>query len=233
MTQQLLLSGVLLVLLQLPALAQDAKTANPPKYCNPCLFYGGDSLKANGLANEEDVIVSKAEVLVPFDVPKTQQWNAIGLFTNDFSNMDVLDPQQAAWSISTDITEGKCGPAMVSGKSHASFKPTGRSGFGLTEYTTLVKIKPVQLTPGRYWLTTVPICTNVSNCTAARYFVSTFTGKPLDPFGPPEPCNQGYLDSKFFGSKCTRATGNGCGRMSAGVLGTKLNADALPDADGK
>jgi hypothetical protein len=236
MTQKLLLSGILLVLFQLPALAQTTQSKNPPKYCNPCLFYGGDESNtsdANGLANEEDVLVPKAEVLVPFDVPKTEQWKAIGLFTNDWSSVNVLDPAKAAWSITTNVTQGHCGPALVSGNSHATFKPTGRSAFGENEYTTLVKIKAVQLTPGRYWLTTVPECTQGSSCTAARYFVSTFVGKPLDPFGPPEPCNKYYSDSKFFGANCVRAAGKGCSRVSAGVLGTKLAGDALLDADDK
>jgi hypothetical protein len=235
MTHRIFLPWVLLLLLQVSALAQDAI---PPKpgYCKPCLFYGGDyrnTSDSSGLANEEDMIVSKAEVLVPFDVPKTEQWKAIGLFTNDLSNVDVLDPQKAAWSISTGVTEGKCGPALVSGNSHATFKPTGRSEFGDKEYTTLVKIKAVQLQPGRYWLTTVPECTQGSGCTSARYFVSAFEGKPLDPFGPPEPCSKYYLDSKFFGANCVRVAGKGCSRVSAGVLGTKLAGDALLDADGK
>lgn len=233
MTHKLLLPLVLLVLLQASALAQDAKTHNPPGYCKPCLFYGGDSLAANGLANEEDVLVPNAEVLVPFDVPKTQQWKAIGLFTNDFSNVDVIDPQQAVWSISTGVTQNSCGTALVSGNSRATFKPTGRSGFGLNEYTTLVKIRGVELKSGRYWLTTVPECTQGSSCTSARYFASEFSGKPLDPFGPPEPCNMSYFTSKTFGENCTVISVKGCGRSSAGVLGTKQAGNALLDADNR
>lgn len=106
---------------------------------------------------------------------------------NDFSTVDVIDPQQALWSISTGVKQGRCGTAVASGNSHASFRPTGRSAFGEAEYTTLVKIKAVDLKPGRYWLTTVPECTKGSSCSDARYFISAFQGKPLDPFGPPEP----------------------------------------------
>jgi hypothetical protein len=234
MTPRLLLPAVLMLLLQASALAQDARPPKP-SYCKPCLFYGGDSQSsaANGLANEQDLLVPDAEVLIPFDVPRTQQWKVTGLFTNDWSNVDVLDPQQAAWSISAGVTEGKCGPAMVSGNSHATFKPTGRIAFGENEYTTMVKIKTVRLTPGRYWLTTVPECTQGSSCTSARYFVSAFVGKPVDPFGPPEPCNQAYLNSTVFGEKCVRSISKGCGRFSAGVLGAKQAGDTLPEADGK
>ena len=224
MTKQLLL-GVLAALLTATALAQDARPPTPPKYCNPCLFYGGDfsnSSDAAGLANEEDVLVSKAEVLGPFVVPKTQQWEAIGLFTNDLSSVDLIDPAQAAWSIASGVHAGKCGPALASGKGHATFKPTGRSAFGENEFTTLVKIKAVHLKSGKYWLTTVPVCTNSSSCGSARYFATSFEGKPLDPFGPPEPCNLSFADSKVFQSKCMPVFQNkGCGRFSAGVLGTK------------
>jgi len=237
MTQKLLLSGVLLVLLQLPALAQTAEAPTPPSYCKPCLFYSGDygpkSKNVNGLSNEEDIIVAFSEVFVPFDVPKTQQWKAIGLFTNDFSNVDLLDPKQAVWSISTGLKNGSCGTVVVSGNSHATFRPTGRSSFGLNEYTTLVKIKAAHLKPGRYWLTTVPECTQGSSCDQARYFATEFEGKPVDPFGPPEPCNLSFWRSKYFGKdKCHRMNvSKGCYRFSAGVLGTKQDGEALLDAD--
>jgi hypothetical protein len=224
MTRRLLLPGVLLLLLQALALAQEA---NPPKpsYCKPCLFYSGDfgpnTKTVAGLANEEDILVPNAEVLVPFDVPKTQQWKAIGLLTNDLSNVNLIDPTLAVWSISTGVSQNNCGTALVSGDSRATFKPTGRSAFGFIEYTTLVKIKAAHLKPGRYWLTTVPECTNTSNCSSARYYATEFAGKPVDPFGPPEPCNMSYFTSKTLEQNCTLVTGKGCNRFSAGVLGTK------------
>lgn len=239
MTRTFLLSGILLVLLQLPALAQDAKTPNPPKYCNPCLFYAGDfgpkSTNVNGLANEEDLIVSYSAVLVPFDVPKTQQWTVTGLFTNDFSTVNALDPKQAAWSISTGVTQGSCGTQTVSGNSRASFKPTGRSAFGENEYTTLVKIKAADLKPGRYWLTAIPECTNTndSNCGSARYFATSFAGKPVDPFGPPEPCNLAYTTNTPE-KNCTGGHKQKvCQRFSTGVLGTKQDLDPPLDAESK
>jgi len=234
MAQKLFLLGVLLVLLQASALTQDAKSPKPPSYCKPCLFYGGDFgsvQNAGGIANEEDILVPNAEVLVPFDVPKTQQWEAIGLFTNDLSNVDLLDPKQAIWSISTGVTQNNCGTKLVSGDSRATFKPTGRSVFGFNEYTTLVKIKAAHLSPGRYWLTTVPECTKGSSCASARYFATEFTGKPREPFGPPEPCNLSYSTSDE--QNCTIITAKGCSRFSAGVLGTKKAEGTLVDLDGK
>jgi len=235
MRYTLLLSGVLLVVLAASALAQIAEPPKPPNYCKPCLFYSGDfgpkTKTVAGLANEEDMLVPFAEVLVPFDVPKTQQWRATGVFTNDLSNVDVIDPAQAVWSISTGVTQGSCGTAVASGNSHATFRPTGRSAFGMTEYTALVKIKATSLKAGRYWLATVPECTKGSSCSSARYFGTTFAGKPADPFGPPEPCNLSYWTSD--GKSCSLATSNkGCNRFSGGVLGTKQAGDALVDPDG-
>jgi len=237
MTKQLLLAAVLMILLQASALSQNAKTPKPPNYCKPCLFYGGDfgkSNSANGVSNEDDLLVANSEVLVPFDVPKTQQWQAVGLFTNDLSTVSLIDPKQAVWSVSTGVTQGSCGTTLASGNSRATFKPTGRSEFGVNEYTTLVKISAVNLKPGRYWLTTVPECTNTndSSCGNARYFASQFNGKPVDPFGPPEPCNMSYWSSTTFGQTCTLITGKGCNRFSAGVLGTKKVGSALLDGDG-
>src|SRR5271167_2584224 len=103
MTMRLLLPGILICLLQAPVFAEDAKPPRPPSYCRPCLFYAGDfgnAKNSNGVANEEDLLVPNSEVLVPFDVPKTQRWKTIGLFTNDFSTVDLIDPQKAVWSIS-------------------------------------------------------------------------------------------------------------------------------------
>jgi len=235
MTKKLLylMAGVVVVLLQAPAFAQNPK---PPNYCKPCLFYGGDfgdASVANGLANEQDLIDSNAQVWVPFDVPKAQQWKVTGLFTNDLSSVSVLDPQKAVWSIATGVGHGKCGKTLVSGNSAATFKPTGRNAFGLNEYTTLTKIKTVPLQQGRYWLATVPECTNRndSNCGSARYLATEFTGKPLDPFGPPEPCNLSNFTTDE--KTCKAGVVKGCLRTSAGVLGTKNAGSMLLDQDGR
>jgi hypothetical protein len=218
-----LLLGLLLIsVLQTTVLAQTAEAPAPPKYCHPCLFYSGDFDGKNALANEKDIIVSSgAEVLVPFDVPASRQWTVTGLFTNDLSNANLLDPPKAYWSIRENVKEGYCGNVIASGNGAASFKPTGRGAFGDKEYTALTKIKPVVLPPGRYWLTTVPECTNThdSNCDQARYFISSTSGKHSH--GPKESCDA-FFSAKIFGSKCQRISDKQhCDRFSAGVLGTE------------
>jgi len=203
-------------------LAQTAPASSPPKYCNPCLFYGGDFDGGNGLSNEKDVTISSgAEVLVPFDVPDSQQWTVSGLFTNDLSNVNLLDPPRTYWSIRKDVKAGDCGTLVASGNSGARFSPTGRGGFGYEEYTALTRINPLVLSPGRYWLTTVPECTNSSdsNCQQARYVISSTSGKSS--YGPKEPCDS-FFNSKTLGVKCQPiSTGQYCGSFSAGVLGTE------------
>jgi hypothetical protein len=213
---------LLIPVFQATGLAQTPQAPAPPKYCRPCLFYGGDFDGQSGLANEKDIIVSSgAAVLVPFDVPESQQWTVTGLFTNDLSDVNLLDPPKAYWSIRKDVKQGHCGTVVASGNGAASFERTGRGGFGYEEYTTLTKIKPVVLPPGRYWLTTVPECTNTgdSNCDQARYFISSTAGKHS--YGPKEPCDA-FSSSLFFGTNCQRISNQkSCGRFSAGVLGTE------------
>ena len=221
--------SLLLVLLLVPALqltvsAQATYVAAPPKYCHPCLFYGGDlGSGADGIANEKDILVPNgAEVLVPFDVPASEQWTVTGLFTNDLSGVNLLDPAKTLWSIRKGVRTGHCGTIIASGNSAATFQPTGRGGNGFEEYTALTKIKPVVLSPGRYWLTTVPECTNVhdSNCSQARYYASFFSGKPKHAYGPKEPY-AAFFNSKFL-SNCQPLTDKQHpGGFSAGVLGTK------------
>ena len=213
---------VLILLFNVTVFAQTAPAPSPPKYCNPCLFYAGDFDGKSGLANEKDLLVSSgAEVLVPFEVPKAGQWTVTGLFTNDLSNVNLLDPPKAYWSIRKNVKEGDCGTVIASGNGAASFKPTGRGGFGYEEYTALTKIKQAVLPPGRYWLTTVPECmnTNDSNCSQARYFISSTSGKHS--YGQKEPCDV-FFNSKLFGTDCHRISDKkSCGRFSAGVLGTE------------
>jgi hypothetical protein len=74
MSKSLFLSlslNALILCSSLPATSQDASPNNPPPYCNPCLFYGGDfdphNANANALANELTTsVVSGARVFIPF-----------------------------------------------------------------------------------------------------------------------------------------------------------------------
>jgi hypothetical protein len=213
------------------------KPAKPPAYCKPCLFYGGDfddSLAtANGLWNGVNSELGIAgEVLVPFTIPKGQIWFVSGLFTNNLSNVSVIDPKKANWSISKGVTTGSGGHTIAKGTAPATYTPTGRSGFGLTEYTVLVKIEPLALGPGTYWLTVAPLCTNSADsaCTSALYYESdTEDSPPLNHYGPLEPNDMSYFNSASFldtyaptWGASGACSGVGCDRFSAGVLGFGL-----------
>lgn len=209
-----------------------------PGYCAPCLFYGGDinpsSSLANGFANANTLAVPDTTVYVAFNVPGGQTWEVSGLFTNNLAvGYQGIDPQQATWSISTGISVGNGGTTVASGTASARFTQTGRNAFGYNEYTCLVQLSNgVHLTPGHYWLSVVPQCTNSSNsfCTTGGnglptyYFLSNTQG--TNAFGPPEPLGQGYFNSSYFGytyaNVCTLST-TGCRELSGGVIGKSVS----------
>lgn len=228
-----------------------AKATPPSGECgNPvaaCLFYGGDFLDnpvyppflANGLANENTLFVSGnpygAAVWIPFTVPAGQKWGVTGLFTNNLASYGVLDqgtqPTAVAyWAINQQVSAGSPGVEIDSGISPATSTATGRSGFGLNEFTVQVTGLSVTLAPGTYWLTVVPICTNSANPYCDGIFftsdVEYLNGTPVNAYGPAEPLSQSYFDSALFGAvfeptwgPAGAAFGDGCDAFSGGVLG--------------
>jgi hypothetical protein len=231
--------------------ATTTKTKAPPSgQCgNPvaaCLFYGGDFLfnpvypnLANGLANENTLFISGnpygAAVWIPFTVPAGQTWAVTGLFTNNQASFGVLDqgtqPASVAyWAINQQVSAGSGGVEIDSGTSPATSTPTGRSSFGLSEFTVQVTGLSVTLAPGAYWLTVVPICTNSANPYCDGVFftsdVEYLNTTPVNAYGPPEPLSQSYFDSPLFGfsfgptyGPFGACGGIGCDAFSAGVLG--------------
>jgi hypothetical protein len=229
-----------------------AKATAPPsgKCGNPvaaCLFYGGDFLDspvyppflANGLANENTVFVSGnpygAAVWVPFTVPAGQTWDVTGLFTNNLASYGVLDQGTqptavASWSINEEVSAGSAGIVVDSGTSPATSTATGRSAFGLTEFTVQVTGLSITLAPGTYWLSVVPICTNSANPYCEGIFftsdVEYLNSTPVNAYGPAEPLSQSYFDSPLFGfsfgptwGPVGAMGGDGGDAFSAGVLG--------------
>src|SRR5580658_9949602 len=212
-----------------------------------CLFYGGDFIDnpvgspdlPNGLANENDLLVPGspygAATWVPFTVPAGQTWNVTGLFTNDFSSYGVLDqgtePTAVAfWSINEEVFAGSAGTVVDSGTSPATSTPTGRSNFGLNEYTVQVTGLSVTLTAGTYWMAVVPICTNTANpyCDGVFFLsdVEYINTTPTNANGPAEPVYSSFFDSPSFGLSFEPTNGPlgacggfGCDAFSAGVLG--------------
>ena len=224
--------------------AASGKCGNPAA---ACLFYGGDFLDspvyppflANGLANENTLIVPGAPygaaVWIPFTVPAGETWDVTGLFTNNLATYGVLDQGTlpaavASWSINEEVIAGSPGVVVDSGTSPATSTATGRSAFGLTEYTIQVKGLSVTLGPGTYWLSVVPVCTNSANPYCDGIFftsdVEYLNTTPVNAYGPAEPLDNSYFDSPIFGTSfepvwgpAGAAGGDGGDAFSAGVLG--------------
>jgi len=224
--------------------AASGKCGNP---LTSCLFYGGDFLDnplyppflPNGLANESTVNVSGdpygAAVWIPFTVPAGQTWDVTGLFTNNQSTYGVLDQGTepiavASWSINEEAFPGNAGVVVDSGTSPATSTATGRSAFGLNEFTVQVTGLSITLTSGTYWFSVVPVCTNSADPYCDGVFftsdVEYLNTTPANAYGPVEPLDSSFFDSSLFGESFAPTSGSvgacagdGCDAFSAGVLG--------------
>ncbi|MGB6676116.1 MAG: hypothetical protein WBE44_05455, partial [Terriglobales bacterium] len=107
----------------------DAQAPAPPSFCKPCLWYAGDfdpkNSKANVAPNERDLIVGRSVVYVPFTVPKGKIWNITGAFGVVLAEINLIDPPQADWSFSKDVSTGKAGKLIKSGTSRATVTKLG------------------------------------------------------------------------------------------------------------
>ena len=184
------------------------------------LFYSGDfnenDPNANGLANETDAIVSGS----PYGAATYQNfvvggsgWNVTGLFTN---NLSQLTPTSGYWEVRSGLSEGNGGTLVASGTGSLTNTPTGRTGFGYTEYTNQVSGLNLNLGAGTYWESVVPVCPSCDG----RSFNSNTTG--TNSIGTDVPDNQ-YWNSAFFGANFTNADTQGVFQgFSAGVVGTEV-----------
>lgn len=184
------------------------------------LFYAGDfdpnNPNANGLANENDAIVSGN----PYGAATYQNfvvggsgWNVTGLFTN---NLSQLTPTQGYWEVRSGMSEGNGGTLIASGTGSVTNTPTGRSGFGYTEYTNEVDGLNLNLGAGTYWEAVVPVCTS---CNGRSFNSNTFGANQIGT----DVQNQQFWNSAFFGANYTNANNDGTfPAFSAGVVGTEV-----------
>jgi len=192
-----------------------------PLWGDMLYFYGGDfsyyaatardSSLANGLANETDGIVGGS----PYGAAVYQNFvvssygiNVSRLFTN---NLSQLTPTSGYWEIRTGVSEGNGGTLIASGDGAVTNTPTGRSGFGYTEYQNLVGGLSVYLPAGTYWFAVVPNCTT---CFGRSFNTNTLGRNSVGTTVP----NQQYWNSSFFGANFTNAENEGeFPRFSSGV----------------
>ena len=191
--------------------------ANAADYCTSgCSFYGGDfdpnNPNANGLANENDAIVGGN----PYGAATYQNFilqggnMVFGLFTN---NLSQLTPTAGYWEIRSGVSEGNGGTLIASGTGAVTNSPTGRSGFGYTEYYNEVGGLSVSLYSGQYWFAVVPVCTT---CNGRSFNSNTFG---LNKIGTSD-LDKEYFNSAFFGANFTNADNEGVfPSFSSGVVG--------------
>jgi len=174
-------------------------------FADTLYFYGGDfdpnNPNANGLANENDAIVSGS----PYGAATYQNFvaggsiNVTGLFTN---NLSGLNPANGYWEVRSGVSEGNGGTLIASGTGAMTQTATGRSGFGFTEYNDLVSGLNVSLGAGTYWFAVVPQDPNNGN----RSFNSNTFG--LNAVGT-QISNQQFFNSSLFGANFTNANNEG------------------------
>src|SRR5206468_1838957 len=184
--------------------------------CTPGpLWYNGDFNGVNGLANEDNTSLGSgqfASVYDDFNVP-SPGWSVTAVFSDNLSSTTVTG---ALWEIRQGISEGNGGTLIASGMTMTPVvTPTGRSGFGFTEYMVEVIGLNVSLAPGHYWLNVTPIG-NLSG----RSFDSTTSGTNC--VGTPCGNNQNaFFNSNFFGANFTSTSNEGQpSDFSMGVNGT-------------
>ncbi len=179
--------------------------------CNTCggiIFYGGDfdpnNGNADGLANENDAIIGGT----PYGAATYQNFTMntadgiAALFTN---NLSGLNPSSGYWEIRSGLSEGNGGTLIASGTESGdnfTHTPTGRSGFGYTEYTDQIQNLWINLPAGTYWFAVVP--NDPSN--ANRSFNSNTFG--LNAIGS-QTSNLQYFSAPAFGANFTNANNEG------------------------
>ncbi len=206
-----------------------------PKYCKPCLFYGGDwnSTASDWAAfgnDDNPNIPDDFENFSPFTVKKAA--HATGLFTNNLSSIGcTIDPKKALWSIHTKMSSGNAGTTVASGEAAATFVATGRTYSSYTECTASVKIKSLALKPKTtYWEQVTPECSSTTgDCSGAYYyetdtFNSAGTGQGSNKVGEKEPSSLNFAYSVDYSydyvNDCTEGYGSpACNWMSDGVVG--------------
>jgi hypothetical protein len=242
------LMAVLVACLSLSAAAQQvyrgiAQAGAPavgteePCIADTCVFYSGDFDAAgqnpNGLWNNTSTGFGiTGTVYVPFTVPKKfkgakgkTDWNVQGLFVNE--QMDIGSASTASWSIVQGVASGG-NPnggqvkTICSGTGTPTLTATGRSAFGLLEYTILVTgISCPTLEAGTYWMTLVPTVPSLA------YLSDVEDSTPANAEGP----GISVIDDSFFYSPSfgfnsftptapTVCGGIGCDNFSVGVIGT-------------
>jgi hypothetical protein len=182
------------------------------------LWYNGDFNNVNGLANERNTTVSQAAVYDDFNVTAPLGWNVAAVFSDNLASTNFTG---ADWEIRTGLSYGNAGTLVASGTTNSPIvTPTGRSGFGFTEYmvevTGLNVFLPMLPSGQHYWLNVTPVGngtgSSFNSTTSGTNCVGTPCGNDQNAF-----FNSSYFGA-FFHNTCNE--GDQCYDYSNGVIGT-------------
>jgi hypothetical protein len=116
------------------------------------IYYSGDTNFVDALTNVNGGAFTAASVYDSFTVTGSGV-TVTGLFTNNI--MDYAT-STASWSIRSGVSAGDAGVILGSGTGLATQTATGRSLFGLEEYTVEVSGLSIFLAAGTYWFNVTP-----------------------------------------------------------------------------
>ena len=146
------------------------------------------------ITNEENTFAEGfSHIYDDFNVNDAEGWDVESVYSNNLANTNIIS---ATWEIRSGVSAGNGGTVVASGMTATPVvTPTGRSGFGFTEFTVEVTGLSVHLDPGTYWLNVTP----VDSLDGGRAFDSTTSGGGC--IGTPCGDNDtAFLDSSLFGA---------------------------------
>jgi hypothetical protein len=186
-----------------------------PKQAPPgSLWYNGDFDGINGLANEQNTIVSDSRIYDDFNVTDAEGWTVTAVFSDNLADTGITG---ANYEIRQGVSEGNGGTVVASGTTNSPVvTPTGRDGFGYIEYMVEIDGLNIHLDQGTYWLNVTPI-----GDFNGRSFVSTTSG--ADCVGSPCGDNDNaFWDSTYYGFNFAEVGTivDGAHDVSMGVIGT-------------
>jgi hypothetical protein len=205
----------------------------PPASCSPCLFYGGDlnptDPNADGFSDENTLlIVGGNSSYGAVSIPAGPNASVTGVLVNVLATA-AFDPFTATYDIRQGVSEGVGGTDVSTGSASVAVVATGRTAFGLYEYTVTATIPAVTLVPGEYWIALEPQCLNTldGSCTVFRQFVSNTTQETNAVNGGWQPDNEMFANGYFgtWANWCDSSFGlntEQCDWMSFGLVGDLL-----------
>jgi hypothetical protein len=187
------------------------------------LWYNGDFDGIDGLTNEDNTSLGSGQfshIYDDFIVTDSGGWDVTALFSDNLTDTNIAS---ATWEIRQGMSGGVGGTLLFSGSGTPIVTPTGRSGFGYTEFQVEIDGLSIHLDPGTYWLNVTPV-----GDLTGRSFDSTTSG--TDCVGTP--CgndDMAFLDSNFFGAVFEPVAdfGSQFHDFSMGVIGTVTTGGGL------